>query len=175
MGPWATTGHYAWRRGSDFVRYAEDLIARDVRVKDQFFVAPSYALGRAEGRSYRVVPVEKYWNFGSVERFYTFLEGGIKGFQHLLQGLHGGRVAGSSCRSNWEGGVGGSGSVSGAPELEQHHVRFPALQAFYQSLWSKYSHRLPKFNPHLLEDSAACPALWGGGDGRGMGAGGKAG
>jgi dTDP-glucose pyrophosphorylase/ketosteroid isomerase-like protein len=38
----ATVGIYNFRRGSDFVRAAEEMIARDLRVNNEFYVAPAY-------------------------------------------------------------------------------------------------------------------------------------
>ena len=38
----ATVGIYNFRRGADFVRAAEDMIAEDLRVNDEFYVAPVY-------------------------------------------------------------------------------------------------------------------------------------
>jgi dTDP-glucose pyrophosphorylase len=38
----ATVGIYNFRRGSDFVRAAETMIARDLRVNNEFYVAPVY-------------------------------------------------------------------------------------------------------------------------------------
>lgn len=38
----ATTGHYWWRRGRDFVKAATDMIERDDRVNGEFYVAPVF-------------------------------------------------------------------------------------------------------------------------------------
>lgn len=38
----ATCGIYYYRRGSDFVRYAEQMIAKDIRVNGEFYIAPVY-------------------------------------------------------------------------------------------------------------------------------------
>lgn len=38
----ATVGIYNFRRGSDFVRAAEQMIAKDLRVNGEFYVAPAY-------------------------------------------------------------------------------------------------------------------------------------
>jgi len=38
----ATVGIYNFRRGSEFVRAAEAMIAKDLRVNDEFYVAPCY-------------------------------------------------------------------------------------------------------------------------------------
>lgn len=38
----ATCGIYYYRRGSDFVRYAEEMIKKDIRVNNEFYIAPVY-------------------------------------------------------------------------------------------------------------------------------------
>ena len=38
----ATVGIYNYKRGSDFVKYAKQMIARDIRVNGEFYVAPVY-------------------------------------------------------------------------------------------------------------------------------------
>lgn len=48
----ATVGIYNFRRASDFIRGAEEMIRQDLRVKNEFYVAPVYNLLIAEG--YRV-------------------------------------------------------------------------------------------------------------------------
>ncbi len=40
----ATVGVYNFSRGEDFVRAAEEMIARDLRVNGEFYVAPAYNL-----------------------------------------------------------------------------------------------------------------------------------
>ena len=32
----ATVGYYYWKKGSDFVKYAEDMIEKDIRVNNEF-------------------------------------------------------------------------------------------------------------------------------------------
>ena len=73
VGPWATTGHYAWRRGRDFVAHAEAMIAANARVNDDFFVAPCFSRGQAAGGRYRVIPVERFWGLGAPEDYLAFL------------------------------------------------------------------------------------------------------
>lgn len=46
----ATVGIYNFRRGRDFVRAAEQMIAQDLRSNGEFYVAPAYNLLIAEGR-----------------------------------------------------------------------------------------------------------------------------
>ena len=38
----ATVGYYYWKQGSDFVKYAEDMIEKDIRVNNEFYVCPVF-------------------------------------------------------------------------------------------------------------------------------------
>ena len=38
----ATCGIYYYRKGSDFVKYSEDMIEKDIRVNNEFYIAPVY-------------------------------------------------------------------------------------------------------------------------------------
>jgi hypothetical protein len=46
----ATVGIYNYRRGRDFVRAAQAMIARGLRVNNEFYVAPAYNQLIAEGQ-----------------------------------------------------------------------------------------------------------------------------
>jgi NDP-sugar pyrophosphorylase family protein len=53
----ATVGVYNFRRGSDFVRAADAMIAADLRVNGEFYVAPAYNQLIAEGQKLAVYNV----------------------------------------------------------------------------------------------------------------------
>lgn len=55
----ATVGVYNFRRGRDFVRAADRMIARDLRVNGEFYVAPTYNLLVEEGARIVVHDIEK--------------------------------------------------------------------------------------------------------------------
>ncbi|WP_439625409.1 glycosyltransferase family 2 protein [Gemmata sp.] len=55
----ATVGVYNFRRGSDFVRAADAMIAADLRVNGEFYVAPAYNPLIAEGQKLAVYNVGK--------------------------------------------------------------------------------------------------------------------
>jgi hypothetical protein len=38
----ATVGIYYWKHGSDYVKYAEDMIKKDIRTNNEFYVCPVY-------------------------------------------------------------------------------------------------------------------------------------
>ena len=47
----ATCGIYWYRRGSDFVKYAEQMIEKDIRVNNEFYIAPVYNELIADGKT----------------------------------------------------------------------------------------------------------------------------
>lgn len=69
----ATVGVYYWTRGSDYVRYAEQMIAKDIRVNGEFYVAPVFNEAIADGAKIRCKNVEAMWGIGVPEDLQTFL------------------------------------------------------------------------------------------------------
>ena len=69
----ATVGYYYWRRGSDFVRLADKMIARDFRVNGEFYVAPVYNEGVAEGMKFKLSFCDKMWGLGVPHDLTSFL------------------------------------------------------------------------------------------------------
>jgi NDP-sugar pyrophosphorylase family protein len=63
----ATVGVYYFRRGSDFVRSADAMIAKDARVNGEFYVAPVYNEFIAAGARVITYPVQEMWGIGTPE------------------------------------------------------------------------------------------------------------
>ena len=62
----ATTGIYYWRRGSDFVKYAEQMIRDDTkRVNGEFYVCPLFNEMINDGKKVRSYNVKKMWGIGT--------------------------------------------------------------------------------------------------------------
>lgn len=70
----ATVGIYYWSRGSDFVHYAEQMIAKNVRVNGEFYVCPVFNEAIADGKKIRCKNAEKMWGIGTPEDLSHFLE-----------------------------------------------------------------------------------------------------
>ena len=69
----ATTGVYYWTRGSDFVKYAQDMIAADRRVNGEFYVAPVYNEAVADGKKVRVVHADRFHCLGTPEHLAAYI------------------------------------------------------------------------------------------------------
>jgi beta-phosphoglucomutase-like phosphatase (HAD superfamily)/dTDP-glucose pyrophosphorylase len=70
----ATVGVYYWNKGSDYIKYAEQMIEKNIRVNNEFYVAPVYNEAIAEGKKIRVKDVTGMWGLGTPEDLNYFLE-----------------------------------------------------------------------------------------------------
>ena len=67
-------GIYYWKKGSDYVRYAEDMIAKNIRVNNEFYVCPVFNQAIEDGKKIKVKRVEKMWGIGTPEDLDYFLK-----------------------------------------------------------------------------------------------------
>jgi dTDP-glucose pyrophosphorylase len=70
----ATVGFYYWKRGSDFVKYAEQMIENNVRINNEFYVCPVFNQAIADGKIIRTYDVPKMWGTGTPEDLNYFEE-----------------------------------------------------------------------------------------------------
>ena len=70
----ATVGIYFWKRGSDYVKYAENMITEGKRVNGEFYVAPVYNEAIEDGLIIKKFNIEKMWGIGTPEDLNYFLE-----------------------------------------------------------------------------------------------------
>jgi len=73
IGPIATTGIYSWKQGCDFVADAEDMIAKNIRVNNEFYVCPVYNES-SHCKKYRVLNCRKMWGLGVPSDYSYFIE-----------------------------------------------------------------------------------------------------
>lgn len=72
----ATCGIYWYRRGSDFVKYAKKMIEKDIRVNNEFYIAPVYNEMIQEGGTLIPFYVNKMWGIGTPEDLNRYLSRG---------------------------------------------------------------------------------------------------
>lgn len=76
----ATIGIYHWSKGSDYVKYAEQMISKDIRYgsnfngKGEFYVAPVYNEAILDGKVFKTYGVKKMFGLGTPEDLNYFLE-----------------------------------------------------------------------------------------------------
>ena len=69
----ATCGVYYWTHGKDFVNCAEEMIEKNIRVNNEFYVCPVYNMGISHGMKFKIYPVKKMWSLGTPEDLNLFL------------------------------------------------------------------------------------------------------
>lgn len=70
----ATVGYYYWKHGSDFVKYARQMIKSNIRVNNEFYVCPVFNEAIAAGKHIRVFNVAGMWGLGTPEDLNYYLE-----------------------------------------------------------------------------------------------------
>ncbi len=70
----ATVGIYYWKHGSDYVKYAEQMIAKNIRTNNEFYVCPVFNEAIGDGKKIRVKEIQKMWGIGTPEDLNYFLE-----------------------------------------------------------------------------------------------------
>jgi len=70
----ATVGYYYWKHGSDFIKYAEDMIKKNIRVNNEFYVCPVFNQAIADGKEIRTFDIPKMWGLGTPEDLNYYLE-----------------------------------------------------------------------------------------------------
>jgi HAD superfamily hydrolase (TIGR01509 family) len=70
----ATVGYYYWKHGSDFVKYAEQMIEKDIRVNNEFYVCPVFNQAIEDAKEIRTFNVSKMWGLGTPEDLKFYLE-----------------------------------------------------------------------------------------------------
>jgi len=69
----ATVGVYYWNKGSDYVKYAEQMIDKNIRTNNEFYVAPVFNEAIEDGKKIRVKQVTGMWGIGTPEDLNYFL------------------------------------------------------------------------------------------------------
>jgi dTDP-glucose pyrophosphorylase len=69
----ATVGIYHWKRGSDWVKYAEQMIEKNIRTNNEFYVCPVYNEAIQAGLKIKSSLVDEMWGMGTPEELNNFL------------------------------------------------------------------------------------------------------
>ena len=70
----ATVGYYYWKHGSDFVKYAEQMIDKNIRVNNEFYVCPVFNEAIKDGKAIRTFNVKGMWGLGTPEDLDYYLK-----------------------------------------------------------------------------------------------------
>lgn len=69
----ATVGYYYWKHGSDFVKYAEQMISKNIRVNNEFYVCPVFNQAFEDNKRVLNFQAENMWGLGTPEDLNTFI------------------------------------------------------------------------------------------------------
>jgi HAD superfamily hydrolase (TIGR01509 family) len=69
----ATVGIYYWKNGSDYVKYAENMISKNIRYNNEFYVCPVFNQAIEDGKNIKTFNIEKMWGIGTPEDLQYFL------------------------------------------------------------------------------------------------------
>tara|TARA_Y100001972_G_scaffold128324_1_gene188546 strand:- start:1196 stop:1912 length:717 start_codon:yes stop_codon:yes gene_type:complete len=70
----ATCGIYWYRKGSDFVKYADQMVEKNIRVNNEFYIAPVYNELIEDGKKLIPFFVHSMWGIGTPEDLRHYLE-----------------------------------------------------------------------------------------------------
>ena len=72
----ATVGLLLLEHGSDFVKYPEDMINKNIRVNNEFYVCPVYNQAIQDNKKIRTFNINKMWGLGIPEDLDYFVKYG---------------------------------------------------------------------------------------------------
>ncbi len=72
----ATVGVYYWNKGSDYVKYAEQMIQKDIRTNNEFYTCPVFNEAIQDGKKIKVYQIDKMWGLGTPEDLDKFTKRG---------------------------------------------------------------------------------------------------
>ncbi len=70
----ATVGVYYWKHGSDYVKSAEEMIKKNIRVNNEFYVCPVYNEFLLKNKKIKIHKVDKMWGLGTPEDLNNFIQ-----------------------------------------------------------------------------------------------------
>jgi len=70
----ATVGVYYWRRGSDYIKYAKNMIKKNIKTNGEFYVCPVFNEAILEKKRIKVAHVDNMWGLGTPEDLNYFKE-----------------------------------------------------------------------------------------------------
>jgi HAD superfamily hydrolase (TIGR01509 family) len=70
----ATVGIYYWKHGSDYVKYAEQMIEKNIRVNNEFYVCPVFNQAIEDQKKIKTFDIPAMWGLGTPEDLNYYLE-----------------------------------------------------------------------------------------------------
>lgn len=70
----ATVGIYYWKNGCDYVKYAEQMIEKNIRTNNEFYVCPVFNEAILDNKKIKTFNIEKMWGLGDPDSLKYFLD-----------------------------------------------------------------------------------------------------
>jgi dTDP-glucose pyrophosphorylase len=70
----ATVGIYYWKKGLDYVRCAQQMIEKNIRTNNEFYVCPVYNEAITDGKNIKIFDIDEVWGLGTPDDLNHFLE-----------------------------------------------------------------------------------------------------
>lgn len=70
----ATVGIYYWKKGGDYVKYAEQMISENIRYNNEFYVCPVFNQAIKENKIFKTFKVDEMYGLGTPEDLTNFKE-----------------------------------------------------------------------------------------------------
>jgi len=75
----ATVGVYYWKKGSDYVKYAEEMIEKNIRINNEFYVCPVFNQAIEDNKKIKTYKIQKMWGLGTPEDLKNYNDNKIRG------------------------------------------------------------------------------------------------
>ena len=69
----ATAGIYFWKYGQDFVNYAKQMINKNIRVNNEYYVCPVYNEAIQSNKKIAIYPIKEMYGLGTPEDLDIFI------------------------------------------------------------------------------------------------------
>ena len=70
----ATVGVYFWKKGSEYVNYTKQMISKNIRTNNEFYICPVYNEAIKENKKIKLHQINKMWGLGTPEDLEYFLK-----------------------------------------------------------------------------------------------------
>jgi hypothetical protein len=65
---------YYWKRGSDYVKYAHQMIEKNIRTNNEFYICPVYNQAIEGGKKIVIKEVDKMYGLGTPEDLRSYID-----------------------------------------------------------------------------------------------------
>jgi len=70
----ATVGIYFWKKGSDYVKYSKQMIQKNIKTNNEFYVCPVFNEAIQDGKKVSAFKIDKMWGLGTPEDLQYYMD-----------------------------------------------------------------------------------------------------